>query len=128
MYIFVSFLVTILSLVLLTGQTFASISGHISINDQEKLKVQLDKLLASSTKDDFASVYYFSKTYTLLKKAIPPNTIKETCGRLTNAWTKTTSLEQSFYITGAWTNLGCSDKILSKEMTEVKKKVFFFLI
>lgn len=109
----------IFCIALLSCQTLASISGHISVNDQEKLKGLVDKILESSTKDDLATIYYYSKTYELLKNSVPETKVKQTCGHLTNAWSKSSSIEQTFYITASWKNLACPGKIFTKEMIEV---------
>lgn len=103
----------------MAGTTLASISGHISISDQERLKNTLDKSLISASKDDLASVFYFSKGYSLLNKPASSELIKNACDRLSNSWSASSSLENTFFIVASWNQLKCPGKLSTKEIVDV---------
>lgn len=103
----------------MAGTSLASISGHISISDQERLKTTLDKSLTSAAKDDLASVFYLSRGYNLLKKPVSTDHVKNGCERLSNAWSSASTLENTYFIVSSWNHLKCPGKLSTKEIVDV---------
>lgn len=113
-------LILLLCFLAYTSQTLASISGHISAPDQKRLKLSLEKTIASAN-DDLATIYYSVKGHSLLKSEIPAAVKKNNCKLFSEVVKTDLTPENAFYAISSWLLHGCSEKIVSKELIDKVK-------
>lgn len=119
---FIIIAVLLLCICAYISQTLASIAGHISTSDQDRLKISLEKALIASAPEDLASIYYSARGYTYLKKDVPPIVVKTACNVLSKAFSPDLSLENIFYVVSSWSDLKCPGKLDTKDIITVSIK------